>query len=221
MAEACRVLNVPVVGGNVSFYNEVQGEAIYPTPVVGAVGLLKDPDKKCTTAFRRDGDHLFLLGPQEVSLGGSQYLKSWCGKISGSLAEVDLEAERDVQNLLRDLIYAGLIQSAHDLSDGGLAVALAESCLSGRIGAQVNLAPSDYLPLALFGEGPSRVLVSAAPEDADRVSQQIMEAKVESSKIGTVRGDALIISHCDDIILKLEVSALDAAYEEVFSCIME
>ena len=221
MAEACRVLNVPVVGGNVSFYNEVQGEAIYPTPVVGAVGLLKDPARQCTPVLRREGDHLFLLGPQEVSLGGSQYLKSWCGKVSGSLAEVDLEAERDVQKLLRDLIGAGLIQSAHDLSDGGLAVALAESCLSGNIGAQVNLAPSDYLPLALFGEGPSRVLVSAAPEDADRVSSMAMEAKVEHSKIGFVEGDALIISHCDDIILKLEVTAFKTAYEEVFSCIMD
>ncbi|MGM0652158.1 MAG: phosphoribosylformylglycinamidine synthase subunit PurL [Bacillota bacterium] len=221
MAEACRVLDVPVVGGNVSFYNEVEGEAIYPTPVVGAVGLLKEPDKQCTPSLRREGDQLFIIGPQEVSLGGSQYLKSWCGKVSGSLAEVDLEAERDVQKLLRDLISAGLIQSAHDLSDGGLAVALAESCLSGRIGAQLNLAPSDYLPLALFGEGPSRVLISTAPEDADRVSQLIMEAKVESSKIGIVKGDALIISHCDDIILELKMSALKASYEEVFSCIME
>ncbi len=221
MAAACRALDVPVVGGNVSFYNEVEGEAIYPTPVVGAVGLIESPQQQCGLALRREKDLLLLLGPRETSLGGSQYLKSCCGKVAGSLAELDLVMEHRVQALLRSLIGRGLIASAHDLSDGGLAVALAECCLGGGLGAEVNLAQADSPLPAMFGEGPSRILMSVGPEYQAAVVEAAREAGVKICEIGAVTGDALIICHGGDIILKLKLSAMKKAYEEVFSCIME
>ncbi len=221
MAAACYALDVPVVGGNVSFYNEVEGEAIYPTPVVGAVGLLEDPNKHCGMGLRRKEDLLLLLGPQEISLGGSQYLKTCCGQVAGSLADLDLEVEKNLQALLRSLINEGIISSAHDLSDGGLAVALAESCLSGDLGAEVNLPHGANPLLDLFGEGPSRVLVSLDRNKMERFDQLANRAKVDFYEIGVVKGSALIISHGGDIIMKLKLSVLKKAYGEVFSCIME
>ncbi len=221
MAEACRALEVPVVGGNVSFYNEVEGEAVYPTPVVGAVGLLKDLHKHCGISLRRKGDLLLLLGPEVLSLGGSQYLKTCCGKVAGGLPEIDLETEKNVQLLLRRLIDEELISSAHDLSDGGLAVALAESCISGSIGAEVKLKEKSNLLLDLFGEGPSRVLISLDEKNMERVRKLAGDFKIAVCEIGTAAGDTLIISCGGDIIIEVKVSAMSAAYKEVFSCIME
>ena len=221
MAEACRVLGVPVVGGNVSFYNEVEGEAIYPTPVVGAVGLLDSPLKSCAAGLRRAGDLLALLGPGETSLGGSQYLKSCCGRVAGRPAKLDLETEKSIQILLRRLIGEELLSSAHDLSDGGLAVAAAESCLGGGWGAEIDAGREGNPLPELFGEGPSRILVSFDPKNRDRLFALAGEEKVDLREIGAVAGDALIIRHGGDIIIKLTLSDLKKVYEEVFSCLME
>ena len=221
MAEACRILEVPVVGGNVSFYNEVEGEAIYPTPVVGAVGLLNDPDQRCGMAFRRESDLICLLGPQKSALGGSQFLKSCCGEVAGRLADLDLVMEKRMQKLLRLMIGEGLLSSAHDLSDGGLAVAVAESCISGRLGASLELPSSSHPTLDLFGEGPSRVLISLDSKQIDRVLASAKEAEVPLAVIGEVTGDALIIRFGGDIIIDCKMPDLKTAYEEVFSCLMQ
>ncbi|MGM0689538.1 MAG: phosphoribosylformylglycinamidine synthase subunit PurL [Bacillota bacterium] len=216
MAEACRVLEVPVVGGNVSFYNEVEGEAIYPTPVVGAVGLLDNPEQSCGIAFHSEGDLICLLGPQKSTLGGSQFLKSCCGEVGGRLADLDLTMEKKVQGLLRLMIKEGRLSSAHDLSDGGLAVALAECCISGKQGASVELASSEHPAIDLFGEGPSRVLVSFDSKYMDGILTIAKEAEVPLAVIGEVSGDALIIRLGGDIIIDCKMPDLITAYEEVF-----
>ncbi len=220
MAEACRALDIPVVGGNVSFYNEVEGEAIYPTPVVGAVGLLDNPEKTCNIAFSRVGDLVCLLGASNVSLGGSQYLKTYCHQVAGRLADIDLEFEKKLQVLLRILITEELIVSAHDLSDGGLSVALAESCIAGNSGAEIELNNQVSPILQLFGEGPSRIIISFKPGNKDKVIKLSESSSIPLLFLGEVCGDALIIKSDGDIILKLSLGTMKEAYEEVFSCIM-
>ncbi len=221
MTEACRALEVPVVGGNVSFYNEVEGEAIYPTPVVGAVGLLEHYAKQAKSAFVQEGDKIYLLGAKEISLGGSQFLKTVHGQLHGELAGLDLNLEKKLQELVRRLISEELLQSVHDLADGGLSVALAESCLAGSIGAYVNLNGSARPELELFGEGPSRVLVSVNPDHGERLKNTATEAGIPVEEIGLVQGDLLKISCGGDQMIELKIALMEKAYREVFSWIME
>lgn len=221
MTEACQALEVPVVGGNVSFYNEVEGEAIYPTPVVGAVGLLENYEIQAKSAFVQEGDIIYLLGAKEVSLGGSQFLKTVHGQLHGELAGLDLILEKKLQELLRRLISEELLQSVHDLADGGLAVALAESCLAARIGAFVDLNCSAKPELELFGEGPSRVLVSVNPDLGEQVKNSINEAGVPIKEIGVVQGDLLKITSGGGTLIELKIALMEKAYREVFTWIME
>ncbi|MBW6464624.1 MAG: phosphoribosylformylglycinamidine synthase subunit PurL [Firmicutes bacterium] len=221
MAEACRVLEVPVVGGNVSFYNEVEGEAIYPTPVVGAVGLLEDYRQQGRSYFSGEGDVICLIGSGELSLGGSQYLKTIHEKTAGKPAGIDLQLEKVLQSFLRSLISKKLINSAHDLSDGGLAVAVAESCLAGNCGAEIKLAAGNVPVNELFGEGPSRVLISVPATLFGEVESYCNEMELPLKRLGITGGEVLIIRSGGDIILKLALSDINRAYEEVFSCIME
>ncbi|HET7340858.1 MAG TPA: phosphoribosylformylglycinamidine synthase subunit PurL [Methylomirabilota bacterium] len=193
IAQACRALDLPVVGGNVSLYNETLGRAILPTPVVGVVGLLEDAGLLATQWFKAAGQRIALLGPDAVSLGGSEYLWLRHGRVAGALAPLDLELERRVQAAVRAAIGAGLATAAHDCSEGGVAVALAEACVTGRapIGCEATLAGAARNDLALFGEGPSRVVVSV-----DAARQRAFEALMAESAIpwrwiGTTGGDRL------------------------------
>ncbi|MBI3265188.1 MAG: phosphoribosylformylglycinamidine synthase subunit PurL [Acidobacteria bacterium] len=172
IAEACRALEIPITGGNVSLYNETEGRAVYPTPVLGVVGLLDDARQVLTRSFRRGGARIVLLGRDQGELGGTEYLKSLHGRVQGVPPELDLDAERALQRLLVDAARRGLIESAHDCSDGGFAVALAECCFdAGGLGAEVTVpltvrGSSELSVLAtLFGESASRVVVSV-PDDA-------------------------------------------------------
>src|SRR5262249_43157263 len=157
---ACRALDVPITGGNVSLYNETDGRAIYPTPVIGVVGLLEHADRVVSRKFQGSGDVVVLLGSSRDELGGSQYLKAIQGVVCGPVPVLDLHAERALQHLLVDLAERRLVRSAHDCSDGGLAVALAE-CTFGTGGVGVEVAFDSVLELsnsavkvsaALFGE---------------------------------------------------------------------
>ena len=184
-----------MVGGNVSFYNETQGQAILPTPVIGMAGLIDDAERRATQWFQAAGDRVALLGPDSVSLGGSEYLWVRHRRVAGRLAPLDLDLERMVQEACRAAIGAGLLRSAHDIAEGGAAVALAEACVSGPdpVGAAVDLPAATALHLALFGEGPSRVVVSVPPE-AERHFEQLMgEFRVSWRWIGQVGGDRLVI----------------------------
>jgi phosphoribosylformylglycinamidine synthase subunit PurL len=198
MAEACEAFDIPVISGNVSFYNESFGQPIYPTPVVGMLGLLPDATLHCTSGFKGEGDVVLLLGSGSPALDGSEYQKRWFGRVEGRVPDVDLAAEAALQRLLADVITDGLLRSAHDCADGGLAVALAESCVAGGLGARVDLdavagsAPgSARHDVTLFGEAPGRVVVSVAAPDVAVLSRRCDDAGVSCSLLGTVKGDAL------------------------------
>jgi phosphoribosylformylglycinamidine synthase subunit PurL len=199
IGEACRALAIPVVGGHVSFYNETLGRAILPTPVIGMVGLLGDAERRGTAWFKASGDRVALLGPDAVSLGGSEYLWTRHGRLGGRLAPLDLEMERQVQDACRAAVAAGLVRSAHDCAEGGLAVALAESCVAGPrpLGAQIDLRsgrPGEPPHAALFGEGPSRIVVSVSA-DTERAFVGLMaEFGIPWRWIGRVTDGGFVVA---------------------------
>jgi len=208
MAAAARTLETPVISGNVSLYNESYGAAIYPTPVVGMVGLI-DGRAPTPSAFQAEGDLVALLGPwraDEGNLGGSTLLSVLCGTVAGRPPRLDLEQERAMQRLTLDAIAAGLIRSAHDCSDGGLAVALAECCLWSGLGLRGELAlpkgqsdePGAALA-ALFGEAPSRIVVSLAPEQWEALAALAAARGLPLMRLGTVGGDTLRLEALLDV----------------------
>jgi phosphoribosylformylglycinamidine synthase II len=207
IADACKSFSVPVVSGNVSFYNESPKGAIYPTPTIGMIGILPDIEKRCTQYFKNEGDIIILLGETKEELGGSEYLKVVHGKVSGKAPELDLEKEKAVQKTVFNAIQQGLVNSAHDCAEGGLAVALAECCVSNKlkqIGARCSVlsdlcSRKDSL---LFGESQSRIIISCSEEKAARVEAMAKENKAACQRIGKVGGDRLKIM--DEIDLSLE-----------------
>ena len=204
MTAACEVLGTPVVSGNVSLYNESGGQAIWPTPVVGMLGLLERADSSCGLAFGSDGDIVGMLGDTPPALDGSEYLAVVHGRVAG-VPGIDLEVERAVQTVLRDLIYAGLLVSAHDCSDGGLAVAVAESAFAGGIGVALELdSPHRRADVELFGEAPSRVVVSAAAETWPAAERLAAAAGVSARALGRVGGN------------RLHIGPLDVALEDAY-----
>src|SRR6185503_8405621 len=176
MAEACRAFETPVVSGNVSFYNETEGRGILPTPVIGMVGLIEDVRRVVSPGFKKEGDVIALLGTTQEDLSMSEYAVSIKGvttreiAATGKVPALDMDRELAVQKACLAAAEAGLLLSAHDCSDGGLAVALAESCFSshGReaIGADVNLEGALGPTSQLFSESPSRIIISFDPADA-------------------------------------------------------
>jgi phosphoribosylformylglycinamidine synthase subunit PurL len=215
IAAACRTLEIPVVGGNVSFYNETLGQAILPTPIVGVVGLLEDAERRTTQWFKEAGDLVVLLGDLDGSLGGSEYLASCHGRLSGPLAPLDLERERAVQAACLGAIDAGCVRSAHDLAEGGLAVGLAESAITGprRLGAEIDLPPAARVEGRLFGEAPSRIVVTVAPVDAERFERIVGEWAVPVTILGRVGGDRLTIRMGGAPRVDLPLDALAGAFE--------
>lgn len=221
MAEACRVLDAPVIGGNVSLYNENAKGAIYPTPVVGMVGLVHDTDHITTQGFKAEGDVVFLLGETFAELGGSEFQAVVHGVTEGRPPALDLNVEKKLLDSVLAAIQKGLVQSAHDLSEGGLAVALAESCISGSLGAKVDFATELRPDLALFSESQSRILLSATPDKAAELEQLIASYGVPVQKIGQVTGDKLEISVGARSVLNRPVSELKQVWEDVIPCLMQ
>ena len=198
IGQACRALELPVVGGNVSLYNETLGsgetsQAILPTPIVGVVGLLEDAALLSTQWFKGAGHRVALLGPDAVSLGGSEFLWLRHGRVGGRLAPLDLEVERRVQAAVHAAIGAGLVTAAHDCSEGGIAAALAEACVTGKmpVGCDVTLPPGTRPDEVLFGEGPSRVVVGVEPTRAREFEALMAESAIPWRWIGTTGGDRL------------------------------
>ncbi|MDH7479471.1 MAG: phosphoribosylformylglycinamidine synthase subunit PurL, partial [Syntrophomonadaceae bacterium] len=215
MSEACRVLATPVVSGNVSFYNETPGRIINPTPTVGAVGLLEDVELRCSQGFKQEGDQVFLLGPYPESIGASEYLSLVHGLEAGPVPEPDLLLERLVQETCRQLIREKLINSAHDLSEGGMAVALAESCISGGIGVEVavvDYADQQRLDAVLFGEGPARIIISVCPNAVERVVQFCREKGAPLFKVGQVGGQSLRIEIRGREVINLPLASVEQAW---------
>lgn len=197
MKDACEHFKIPIVSGNVSFYNETNGLSIYPTPMLGMVGLIESADKTMTQWFREDGDDIILLGATREDLGGSEYLKVQHSREQGSPPYLSLETEQAVQSCVLQLIRAGLVQSAHDCSDGGFAVALAECCMSGpdrSRGAVVRLTPGrQRKDSTLFGESQSRIIVSAKPAQRQAILEQAQRMGVPAGVIGAVGGASLVV----------------------------
>ncbi|HLB28947.1 MAG TPA: AIR synthase-related protein, partial [Dehalococcoidia bacterium] len=213
MAAACQKLGLPVISGNVSLYNETEGQPIYPTPVVGMLGLLEDIGRRCGTAFQRSGDLVYLLGAEleeePATLGGSEYLKEMHGLVAGRPA-IDLEHEARVQTAVLEAHRQGLLSSCHDCSEGGLAVALAEACIAGGLGLDASgLEVKGRLDAALFGEAQGRFVVAVAPEARERLEDLARRTGVPLAYLGSVGGDRLRLGASID----LPVAELAAAYE--------
>ncbi|MCS7051329.1 MAG: AIR synthase-related protein, partial [Thermomicrobium sp.] len=196
MAEACEALGVPVVSGNVSLYNETEGRSIPPTPVVGVVGRLEDVHRRVGMGFAGEGV-VFLLGPQRATLGASEYLAHRFGIVGGTPPALDLELERRVQVLVRDAIHRGIVLAAHDCSEGGLLVAVAESCIVGGIGGRFRIDPlleaNGRLDVTVFGEAASRVLVQV-PFGAEGTLLALAHAHgVPIYEFGRLGGERLVV----------------------------
>jgi phosphoribosylformylglycinamidine synthase len=197
MGAACRALDIPITGGNVSLYNETDGRGILPTPVIGVVGLIENADQVARRPFRNAGDAVILLGRSAAELGGSEYLHAVHGLIRGVPPGLDLAAEAALQRLMMETIADGVVASAHDCAEGGLAVALAECCFDGGLGADVELAAVDGIDASwvatatLFGESASRVVVSVALSRKDELLARASKAGVPAAVIGRVGGDRL------------------------------
>jgi phosphoribosylformylglycinamidine synthase len=208
MAEACRALAYPVVSGNVSLYNETNGQGILPTPVIGGVGLLDDVTHHMSVALKGAGHALILIGATQGWLGASLYLREIAGREDGAPPPVDLAAERRHGDFVRALIHDRAIASCHDLSDGGLLIAVAEMALAGNLGARLDAAPAD-LPAHgwLFGEDQGRYLLEAA--DAAPILARAKAAGIQAQVVGAVGGDALTFAGARLI----SVAELRAAHE--------
>ena len=191
IGDACRALDLPVTGGNVSLYNETDGQAILPTPVIGVLGLVEDARRVLSRVFPREGSDIVLLGSTADELGGSEYLKTIHGLVRGVPPALDLKLERAVQSLLVEAASKEWVRSAHDCADGGFAVALAECCFSGGNGADVAIdapAAADGVTAALFSESASRVIVSAAPGQTDQLLARAAALGVPAALIGRSGG---------------------------------
>jgi phosphoribosylformylglycinamidine synthase subunit PurL len=226
MAEACSLFETPVTGGNVSLYNETDGKAVYPTPVIGMVGVLDDVSRATRAAFRTEGDRILLLGVNREEIGGSEYLyRTRDGLVAGPAPVVDLLAERQLQRAVLAMNAAGIVRSAHDCAEGGLATALAESAVGsdgGALGVEVEL-PDTIAPVALFfGESTGRVLVSVAPERVDEALAIAGEHDVPAAAVGTVgpRGGTFSLTAPRGSI-RVPIEELLRRYEETLPSIMD
>jgi len=192
MADACTALSFPVVSGNVSLYNETNGVAIPPTPAIGGIGLIPDIAEMATIALKQDGDALILIGPEGGHLGQSLYQELASGGYEGAPPPVDLAAELRAGDFVRGLIREGRVSAAHDISDGGLLVAVAEMALAGGLGVALDATPEGRpAHAAWFGEDQGRYLVAAAPDEAARILQEAAKAGIPARRVGKAAGDAL------------------------------
>ena len=216
MAAACDALGVPVVSGNVSLYNEASGQGVYPTPVIGALGLLEDAARHCTSAFTQEGDVVVLLGAAQIggdpsSLAGSELMALTQDRVVGQPA-LDLDLEQRLQRLCRRAIAEDVVRAAHDCSEGGLAVALAECCILGGVGVALESSAladvGERWDAALFGETQSRVLVALSPDNLASLRALAEEEGVPFVALGRTQGDRMIVPGLVD----LPVAALDGAW---------
>ncbi|MDR3496823.1 MAG: phosphoribosylformylglycinamidine synthase subunit PurL [Ancalomicrobiaceae bacterium] len=222
IGDACRALDYPIVSGNVSLYNETNGQAILPTPTIGGVGLIADVEKTVGLGFRGAGEAIVLIGDTTGWLGQSIYLREICGREEGAPPPVDLAQEKRHGDFVRDLVTAGKISAAHDLSDGGLGIALAEMALAGNIGAAITL-PDTVLPphALLFGEDQGRYVVTVAAAGLETLRAAAKAAGVPATVVGAVGGSELTVSALTGASLcTISVQTLRERHEAWFPAFM-
>ena len=220
MGEACRIFNTPVTGGNVSFYNEDPQRAVFPTPVIGMIGLVEDLSHITTQWFKDEGDIILLVGENKEQLGASEYLNTIFNKTQGAVPELDLDFEKQMQKILLKAIKKGVVKSAHDCSEGGLGIALAECCLTNRekqLGAEIKIDEDIRPDCLLFGETQSRVVISCTEKDLDSLLSLFASEKIPCKKIGVVGGQQFKINE----LINLDLSVMDDAYFNTLPKIME
>ena len=212
---------MPITGGNVSLYNETEGRAIYPTPVLGVVGLLEDASQTVTRTFRSAGAAVIVLGDNYGELGGSEYLARLHGTVAGAPPALDLTRERAVQHLVVGLVRAGLVESAHDCADGGLAITLAECTFdSGGIGVEAAIDAADAAGLpsafgaaaALFGESASRIVVSAPDGSVAAVLERAGAAGVPARVVGRTGGGDIRLDFGGTTAVRMQVTDAEARW---------
>ena len=193
MGDACRKLNTPVTGGNVSFYNENPESAIFPTPIIGMLGVIEDVEKhKMSPSFKKEGDIILYVGAPRNGLGGTEYLKVIHGLTTGDAPILDLDVELKVQETVLEAITSGLVTAAHDISDGGLAVTIAEMGIFGSLGAQIDLSVlSGSIHEIWFSEAQSGIILTCQPNQKEPLMKHLSQGGVDVAHIGTVQGDAL------------------------------
>lgn len=217
MKEACEIFETPVTGGNVSFYNESREYTVYPTPVIGMLGLIEDLKFITSSYFKEENDLIYLLGETKNEIGGSEFLKVIHNIVAGEIPQIDLRFEKRLIDTLLELIYQGIIKSAHDISDGGLAVALAECCVMNKnnpIGAEINLDFSFRKDFYLFSESQSRIIITIKPENQNQLEKILLERKIPFAKIGKVVGKYLKINKDIELSLTEIINAYYYSFEK-------
>src|SRR3989339_281538 len=197
MGEACRFFNTPVTGGNVSFYNESPDTSVYPTPVIGMVGLIENLKNITTAEFKNENDLIYVLGEDYEEIGGSEYLKLIHNLVTGEIPKIDLQTEKDLHKLILHLIDNGLINSAHDISDGGIITAIAESCIINQgkaLGAKVKIPIKTREDFSFFSESQSRVIVSISEENKDKFEEVASKSFTPYLLLGKVEGTSLNVN---------------------------
>jgi len=198
MGEACRFFETPVTGGNVSFYNESPDRAVYPTPTIGMIGLVEDLSHITTSYFKNEGDLIYILGEDKEELGGSEYLKVIHKKVEGDCPNLDLSTEKKLHNTVLELIRKNIINSAHDISEGGIVCALAECCIineEDKLGAEVNFPIKSREDFSYFSETQSRIIVSVSSVKKNEFEKFIQAAGQSFIAIGRVGGSSLKINN--------------------------
>lgn len=218
ISEACRIMDTPVISGNVSFYNETPTSAIDPTPIIGMLGVIDDYQYITTQYFKEEGDMIFLLGENLEELGASAYLKIIHNTRKGPIPIVDLEKEKKFQKVVLELIHKELVQSAHDCSEGGLGIAIAESCFHNELGAKINLKDGIRKDALLFGESQCRYIVSIKDKDRKKVIGILEKSQIAFQELGEVSGKNLTIKVKGEKIVEESILDLKTSWQGALKC---
>ncbi len=205
MGEACRKFDTPVTGGNVSFYNESPETAVYPTPTIGMVGLVEDLKHITTSYFKDEGDIIYILGEDKEELGGSEYVKVIYNKVAGDSPKINLDEEKKLQDALLNLIRKGFIKSAHDITEGGIAAALAECCIINQekqLGCEVEIPLKTRKDFSLFSESQSRIIISVSAQKKSEFEKELKLTNIPFAKLGIVKGISLKLNNLFEIKLE-------------------
>ena len=219
ISAACKALGTPVISGNVSFYNVNPKGAIDPTPMIGMVGLIGDAAKSVSQNFKKAGDTIVLLGENTKDLSGSEYLYIIHGLKKGN-PQIDISREKSVQNACLEAAEKGILNSAHDCSEGGLAVALAESCITDKnkmLGASIKISGTLRKDAALFGESPSRIIVSVSENNLSKLEAIAKKYLIPYSVLGMVGGDSLSIRHGQKVLIDQSLTKLSSTWRSAIS----